>query len=310
MYSIVKTVITLLILANPLIYKTEDIMGWENFNDFYGLEFPDTSHDFGYEKLHDFNIAVHHFKPESSRGTVLVVHGYYDHVGILRNLISSLLDNDYSVIAFDLPGHGLSCGARADIDDFNEYTLILNELYEQAQKEFDSPLHLIGHSTGGAIIIDSLLKHELHNVSKIVLVSPLIHSNHWVKSTIGNRIADIFTDEVPRIFRKNSSDEFYLEFIMRSDPLHYRKVPLNWFQSLSRWNDEIDHYEKSTVDVLVLQGNRDITVDWKYNMEFIRNKFTESRIEIIEDGNHQLFNESEVIKEKVFIEIIAYLESF
>ena len=41
---------------------------------------------------------------------------FFDHSGILKNLIKLCLDLDYTVVCFDLPGHGLSSG-RASIDN-------------------------------------------------------------------------------------------------------------------------------------------------------------------------------------------------
>jgi len=283
-------------------------MDMSAFNHFYRLEFPEITHISGYSSLNDYNIATHFFKPDNPIGTVLAVHGYYDHVGIERNLISHLLKQKYTVVAFDLPGHGLSSGDKADIDDFSDYSSILLELYELVIYEFNPPFHIIGHSTGSAIILDGLLANEFGRISKVILASPLIHSNHWNLSKAGNLFSDIFVDEVPRIFRKNSSNDEYLDFIKYRDPLQYRKVPLNWFKSLSRWNQKISMSSGSDKDVLVIQGDSDITVDWKYNLEFITDKFQNSRIIMIEGGNHQLYNEREEIRDRVFETMIEYLE--
>jgi hypothetical protein len=59
--------------------------------------------------------------------------------------------------------------------------------------------------------------------------------------------------------------------------------------------------------VLVLQGVKDKTVAWKYNINFIRNKFVNSRIEKIAGGNHQLLNESDLILKQVLLLIERYL---
>ena len=50
------------------------------------------------------------WQPADAVGTAIVVHGYLDHIGLYRNLISELLQRRMNVVCFDLIGHGLSTG--------------------------------------------------------------------------------------------------------------------------------------------------------------------------------------------------------
>ncbi len=280
-----------------------------NYFRFYNLEFSGVTHNIGYLNLEDYSIAVQYFKPENPQGTIILVHGYYDHVGILRNLIHFLLGQGYAVVAYDLPGHGFSSGEKAAISDFRIYTSVLTQLNSIVINNTSSPYHIIGHSTGGSIIIDSLLENRLEKNSKTILVSPLIHSDYWVISKIGNWFADIFADELPRKFRENSSDEEYVDFVKNKDLLQYRKIPLVWFKALSNWNKVINKAESVDKKVVVIQGNADTTVDWKYNIQFIENKFSQSQVFMIDDGGHQLLNESCEIKKQVFEVIGDFLRN-
>ncbi len=280
---------------------------FHNYFRFYYLEFPGVIHNIGYFNLGDYRIAVQYFKPENPLGTIILVHGYYDHVGILRNLIHFLIGQGYAVVAYDLPGHGISSGEKAVITDFRIYTSVLTQLNRIVINNTSSPYHIVGHSTGGAIIVDSLLDNRLEKISKTILVSPLIHSDYWVVSKIGNWFADIFVDELPRKFRKNSSNEEYVDFVKNKDLLQYRKIPLVWFRALSNWNNTIKKAESVDKEVVVIQGDADTTVDWKYNMKFIESKFPQSKVLMIDNGGHQLFNENSDIKKNVFEVIGDYM---
>jgi len=55
-----------------------------------------------------FTCAAHVFKQEDARGTVFLVHGYYDHTGILKNLITAsrpfpIESERASIVKFNLP---------------------------------------------------------------------------------------------------------------------------------------------------------------------------------------------------------------
>lgn len=273
----------------------------------YGSLFPDVTHTTDIIKIDQYSIMVHSFHNKNANDTVILTHGYYDHVGILKNLIKVLLESGYSVITYDQPGHGLSSGARATIDNFNDYTTVLTEINTLFSP--NDNVHIIGHSTGCSAIIKGLLDNNLNNISKIVLVSPLIRSNHWYVSKAGNNVLGLFTQEIPRLFRKNSSDTTYLKFIKNKDTLQYKKLPLEWFKSLDSWNKEILEMPESQQKIFVIQGDKDTTVDWKYNINFINEKFPNSKVTYINNGKHQLYNERDKIKETVFNSIISYLKN-
>ncbi len=64
--------------------------------------------------------------------TMFMFHGFYDHMGLYRHVVDWALDQGFVVIACDLPGHGLSSGARASIDDFAVYQEVVQALFAQA----------------------------------------------------------------------------------------------------------------------------------------------------------------------------------
>ena len=94
----------------------------------------------------------------------------------------------------------------------------------------------------------------------------------------------------------------------RNDPLKEKRVPTKWFGGLVEWNKRILDTNPSTLPVLVIQGTVDTTVDWKYNMEFIREKFPQAEILLIEAGGHHLINEILPMRTEVIQIIAEYIE--
>ena len=196
----------------------------------------------------------------------------------------------------------LSTGRRAAIEDFSQYSQVLTNFRDVANKHIEGPYHLIGFSAGGSAAIDDLFVNQRNNLDKVILVAPLVHCVAWGPSKAGSKIFGAFVESVPRVARRESSDRQYLRFV-KTDPMQVRRVPLEWIRALHAWNDKIADLPSCPAKVKVIQGTNDTTVDWKFNVEFIREKFSNAEVILIENGRHELLNESVDIRKKIFSEI-------
>ena len=284
----------------PFSESTQEYFGY------YGLESDGAEHIFGTFNSSDKILVAHIFKPKESKGTVILLHGYGDHIGVWKHVISAMVKERYTVAMYDHPGHGLSSGARASIDDFSEYVSALEDFLRIARVHLPGPYHLVAHSMGGAVILDYLLTVEQPGVGKIVLLAPLVHSSYWHLSRFGHSLGKHVTDSVPRASQNASSDEEYL-MSTEKDPLLARRVAMKWFSALVEWNQRMLSYEPSTLPIRVMQGTADTAVDWKYNVAFIMEKFPNADIILIENGGHQLMNESLPMRAEVIDLVVDYL---
>ncbi len=177
-----------------------------------------------------------------------------------------------------------------------------------AKDKADGPYYLIGFSNGGGVAIDYLLRGEESEFEKVVLVAPLVRNVAWGWSKVGYWLYRPFGAAVPRKLRRNSSDDEFLEFSWHKDWLHCKRVPMEWIGAVQRWNEKIEKAGTSDMAVKVIQGSNDMTVSWKYNVDFVKDKFSNVEVSMIEAGRHELFNESASIRDKVFEEIADYLQ--
>lgn len=277
--------------------------GLDTENRVSGLE-----HYFGTFQSGLYTLAGHIYVPSEPRGTVFLLHGYLNHCVQLRHLIEFLAENGYAVAAFDLPGHGHSSGEPGAIEDFSEYSQALSDFADVVSRRSPGPYHVIGFSTGGSAVIDSLLVRQSDSFQRVILVSPLVRCIAWEPSRLGSKIFGSFVKSVPRAVRKESSDRQYIKFI-KTDPLQVKSVPMEWVNALHAWNDRIAEAPACPAKIKVIQGNRDTTVDWKHNIEFIRRKFPNAEVVLIEPGRHELLNESPDIRTEVFDQIDDYLSN-
>ena len=285
----------------------------ESYFDYYGLDVEkrqeDVEHIFGTFESGGFILAGHIFWPKEYKGTVVLVHGYLNHCGQLKYLIEYLVSEGYAVAAFDLPGHGLSSGDRAAIDDFSQYTKALRDFAGVVKGKVNGPYHVMGFSNGASVVLDYLLYNDKDVFDKVVLAAPLVRCVGWEQMKISYKVYSRFGDSVARLPRKNSSDKEFIKFNRNKDKLHAKEVSLRWVKALDEWNERIAKAKVCEKEILVLQGTNDSTVAWRYNVNFIQNKFGDVKVKLIKKARHELFNESAKLRKEVFSEISSYLQS-
>ena len=275
---------------------------------FYGIDFENRmanmQHFVGNFTTTSFNIVCHYFRQQNAKGTCYVVHGYYDHVGLYGNVIEYWLAKGYSVIAFDLPGHGLSTGPKATISSFTQYSAALERCLELSVENTASPLHLVGQSTGATIIMQYVLQHEYSKANspfeQIVLLAPLVRPAFWRLSRVLHRSLRSFVDSMPRRFAANSNDPEYLEFVRDGDPLQSQLLPVQWVSAMRDWMGTFENFSTTDLESFIVQGKKDRTVDWRFNVKAITEKFPACEVFYIEEGRHHLANESEEIRSLLF----------
>ena len=294
---------------------------FEHYLQFYGLNYPNTRHVGGYlsvpvasakegapapQPAQSEDVFVHVFEPEGdSKGTIVTMHGYFVHTGLLVHLIKPLLDQAYTVVAIDLPGHGLSGGSRANIDDFGMYSQVLAGVTEKIQS-LPKPWYLVGHSTGGAGIWEYVLKNRNHPYHQVVLAAPLVRSAYWELSLFGFYLGQGWLNELPRILKPTSSDPSFVEMV-RKDPLQCPTAPIQWVRALIEWNEKVvESYPPSQTPLLIIQGTEDTVVEWRYNIPFLQRKFPQSQVSYLEGAQHDLLWEAPPIRQKVFDQILNF----
>ena len=113
------------------------------------------------------------------KGTILLQQGHNEFIEKYYETIQEFLDKDYSVIAFDWRGQGLSDHQLKDIHkayikDFKRHDKDLKYILEEIiEKNFPKPLIGIGHSMGGCIMLSAF--HDNPKVfSKGILSAPML----------------------------------------------------------------------------------------------------------------------------------------
>jgi alpha-beta hydrolase superfamily lysophospholipase len=308
----------------------------KSYFDHYGLDWSYVRHRFGWFASGGLKLAGHLWTPAACKALVIVLHGYMNHTGQMKHLIAGLLDDGFAVGAFDLPGHGLSEGNQAAAGAIGDYTQALRDFVKEIKQVLDAELcmprprglraglsfysapgqppaesamkiHFIGFSTGATVGLDSLISGPDDPFDKVVLAAPLIRWRGYTVSKATYAFYRTFTDRVPRVPQANSSDPDFLHFNRYCDPLHTPVVSLDWVKSIFDWNDHFTRIQTRQKELLILQGDRDTTVDWRYNTQLLRDKFPAAQMEILPAAKHELFNEAQPCRQTAISRVVHYL---
>lgn len=278
----------------------------QQYFDFYGLNPTGAEHSFGTLESEGELLVVHLYLPPNPRGSIFLIHGYFDHSGTLSRLIHESIRQGYAVAVWDLPGHGLSSGIRTDTGEFHLCARQLDDIVVRASNVLPEPFFLIAHSTGASITMEYMRNTDACAFEKIVFLAPLVRHAHWTWGKFGYSIAQPFTKTIRRRAKNNSSDEAYLAFV-KNDPLHSNTLSLEYLHDLYEWEKTTRSYPVWPGPVCIIQGDRDKIVDWKYNLKFLQQKIGQPTIHLLSGARHQLANESESMRYEVFQHIFEFL---
>ncbi len=283
----------------------------ERYRDFYQLAEvaarPGVRHHLGWVESGEFQIAAQAFLHPEARGTALMVHGYYDHVGLFGHLLEYLLDRRLSVLTFDFPGHGLSSGPRATIESFDHYVRTLVDVQASAKAQgLPAPDHIFGQSMGGAISMEYLLHHGTSPIRSTFLFAPLVRPAAWGINRWVYEIARRTITERKRMITENAENPEFMA-LMRRDPLAPDILPVQWVTAMVEWMKAFEARGDLPLTLNILQGEADKTVDWRYNLKLLETRASTQTLRIA-GARHHLVNESAAIREEMFRWIDARLE--
>lgn len=260
-------------------------------------------------------VAVYSWRRMSEqpgRGTVLLVHGLFDHVGLYQPFVRYCLEQGFDLLTVDLPGHGLSDGEPTVVDGFGQYTQVIRMLVDDWRESVPArsePLYGVGQSTGAAVLMNDVFTSSgAHPYRRLALLGPLVQPAQWWFGSLVHRLVGGLFQDIPRSFAvPNSHDETFHAFLRDADPLQARRLSLRWINSMSAWVRDFPQQPTSDTPLLVVQGTADRVVDWQANLPLIQAHFTAHEIAMIEGASHHLVNEAEPWRGAIYDRVGKFL---
>jgi len=144
-----------------------------------------------------YKISSQMWKPENPpRGVIVLVHGLGEHSGRYSTHFADHFSNEgFSILTFDLPGHGKSSGKRGHIEHYEDFIKLVSAGISYAKNEYPPlPIFLYGHSLGGLIVLEYAIQTK-PVLNGVIASAPVLDINKPippVKLALANTMNKIF----------------------------------------------------------------------------------------------------------------------
>jgi len=233
-----------------------------------------------------------------TKAVLVLVHGMGEHsTRYAEFVVPEFLKNDMSVITYDQFGHGKTEGKRGHNPGFAAVLDCVGIVIQKAQRIFaGAPVFLYGHSMGGNVVINYVLKRK-HNLQGVIATSPFLRlafqPPSW-KITIGKLLQKIAPSvtmkndlDVSAISRDTNEVQKYI-----SDPLVHDKISPNYSLTFIKTGiSAIKNASKLVCPMLLLHGTGDRITSHLATEEFTLKSNNNATIKLYKDGYHELHND-------------------
>ena len=246
----------------------------------------------------------------SSKGAICIIHGLGEHQGRYEHVAKFFCNNGFQVYSYDQRGHGMSEGKRGhspgvayNLDDLE---LVIESLPKDR-------LFLYGHSFGGNVLANYLLKKQPEYVKGAILSAPwLVLATE--PSAFELRLAKIMNKIFPSFTQNNKLDSNDLSNVDTTcqsylkDPLNHNRISARLFcefYGAGLW--ALENSTKLKTKTLLVHGANDTIVSSTGTVHFAEKNPGLTEYRIFENTKHEAHND--LVQEELFAFMLAWLEN-
>ncbi len=266
------------------------------------------------------------------KGTILLQQGHNEFIEKYYETIQEFLDRNYSVIAFDWRGQGMSDHQLNDIHksyirDYKRHDKDLKNILEEIiEPFFPKPLIGIGHSMGGCLMLSAFHDHP-EKFSKGVLSAPMLGFKNEKFLKVASSLMNFFKKDTDYLlgsrpnmgietpFDKNdlTTDSLRYERIIHLVRKHpnirlwgvtnaFAKAVNKRFKTIRKngWAEKID------LDILIINNINDRVVD-SNKIKLMQKRLKNSQMIEFHKTEHEIFMERDIFRKKLWEHLDSFL---
>lgn len=269
-----------------------------------------------FDGFHEYQLFYQVWSPPKSRGLLVITHGQGEHSECYKRLIEALKPLKWTILAWDLRGHGRSEGQRGYAAHFLDYVRDFEMLWSHVLPEFPAGLPRVfwGHSMGGLITLKALAGVFGGESQHMILSNPLLGLT--VPVPIYKQVAaQLLADKLPRatlgneiqnqdLTRDASIIDEYEKDILR----HSKISPGVYLGALETIPSVLLRADQWIGKLLLLAADPDPIVSTTASLQFYDlAKNADKSLAKFSGHKHELINDLD--RELVFEKVSAFLSS-
>ena len=243
-----------------------------------------------------------HFRSE--KGVIIITHGMGEHSMRYKEMADFYTNEGYTVISFDIRGHGLSEGKRGHTPGYEFLMDDIERVYAQVRADYPSlPIFLFGHSMGGNLVLNFLLRKP-NNIRGAIVTGAYLKLGFeppkWkiilakLSSSIWPTLSQPTELELDALSRNKEVIRKY-----ENDELVHDRITSAFFVNVHFAGQyAIDHANEIKSPLLVMHGMEDRLTSPTGSQDFASNSGDNVHLKMWNGLYHELHNEPE--KQEIF----------
>ena len=259
-------------------------------------------------------LAAQCWKPTGKiRAVVCLVHGLGEHCGRYLHVADHMTKEGYSLVGFDLRGHGRSEGARVHSPSydtlFEDISLVLGTVKERFP---NVPTFLYGHSFGGQLVLNYCLHHQ-PEIEGAVVTGPWLRLEKKIDSLklftarIMSRLWPSFTmHDVVETAALSRDPEVVHAY--ENDPLVFNRSSIRFFiNAYDAGLDALEYAHGFPAKLLLMHGSSDRITSFDASREFAKSVGKRCTFKEWKNFYHEIHNHKR--KYRVLEYMVEWMES-
>jgi alpha-beta hydrolase superfamily lysophospholipase len=250
--------------------------------------------------------------PEKARAGILLTHGLGEHSGRYGHVAAALVARGFSVMSWDLPGHGRSYGVRGDVVDDALLKKDLAIVWRHFQGK-ERPLFFFAHSLGGQIVL-RLLAEERVDCRGAIIASPwlrLAFDPPWWKvllAQVALRCWPGFVQSTGNRWERMSRDREHMASFPDADLVHHSLSARMYFAMRITGERVLAEAGRVQTPLLLLHGDSDPVTSHHATCEFFEHAGSADKtLRIYPGALHETHNDLD--RALVLREVIDWIEA-
>lgn len=243
------------------------------------------------------------------RGVICLVHGLGEHSGRYANLALFLTQKGYILLTYDQRGHGKSLGQRGHTPSYETLLDDINCFSRESLQRFPNlPVFLYGHSLGGNLVLNYVLRRQ-PKFAGVIVTSP------WLRlavepSMLLRQLASFLNKLWPTFSMSSGLESLSRDLIVvdtyKADPLVHDRISVRLFIAVDhagQW--AIDNAAQFNLPLLLMHGEGDRITSAEATKLFASHVQKDCTLKIYPGLYHELHHEPE--KDEIVAELINWL---